>query len=238
MGKLVGIFGPSGDGKTTSIIINKDGTFNSDDIFDANYTGMKPEELFIFNLDSKELPFPGNKWSVENKNYIKTKEIGEVRQIMQGIARQSKIKAVFLDTLNLYLAYKEYNDRRKMTFDQWRDVTNDIVEIVDMCNNILRDDQIAYVAGHTELITDVDGVEKRVLAAIGKKQKKQQPEGFFPMVLFTYVEDNGDNDVKYCFETKKNKSSAKTPIGMFKNFRIPNSLSLVDSTIREYYKIS
>lgn len=198
---------------------------------------MKPEELFIFNLDTKDLPFPGDKWSVQNKNYVKTKDINDIRNIMKGIAKQAQIKSVLLDTLNLYLAYKEYNDRKKMTFDAWRDVSNDIIEIVDMCNNVLREDQIAYITGHTELVTDMDGVDKRVLAVIGKKQKKQQPEGFFPMVLFTYVEDEGDNEVKYYFETKKNKSSAKTPIGMFKDFRVPNSLSLIDETIRKYYNI-
>jgi len=237
MGKTVGLFGPSGDGKTTSAIINKDGSFNEDNIFDENYSGMNPEELFIFNLDSKELPFPGDKWSVKNRNYIKTKDIADIRNIMTGIAKQPNIKAVLLDTLNLYLAYKEYNDRRRMTFDQWRDVSNDIIEIVDMCNNVLREDQIAYITGHTELVTDMDGIDKRVLAVIGKKQKKQQPEGFFPIVLFTYVEDDGDNEVHYYFETKKNKSSAKTPIGMFKDFRVPNSLSLIDETIRKYYNI-
>lgn len=109
--------------------------------------------------------------------------------------------------------------------------------MVKLCNTTLRDDQIAYVLGHTELQTDVDGNEKRVLSAIGKKQKKQQVEGFFPIVLFTYVEDEGDDNCKYFFETKKNRSSAKTPIGMFKDFRIPNSLALVDETIRKYYGI-
>ena len=237
MGKTVGIFGPSGDGKTTSIIINKDGSFNEKNIFDEKYSGMKPEELFIINFDNKELPFPGNKWNTTNKNYIKTKEISVFKNIIEGIAKQQKIKAVFIDTINLYLAYKEYNDRKKLSFDQWRDISNDIIEIIDLCNNALRDDQIAYITGHTELVTDIDGIDKRVLAVIGKKSKKQQPEGFFPIVIFTYVEDEGDNDAKYYFETKKNKSSAKTPIGMFNEFRVPNSLSLIDSRIREYYGI-
>ena len=106
-----------------------------------------------------------------------------------------------------------------------------------LCNTTLRDDQIAYVMGHTELITDVNGSEVRALSVIGKKSKRVPPEGFFPICLFTYVEDSGDGDLQFFFETKKNKSSAKTPIGMFKDFRIPNSLKLVDDTVRAYYKI-
>ena len=69
----------------------------------------------------------------------------------------------------------------------------------------------------------------------GKKLTKTQPEGFYPIILMTRVEygDSGEN--LYWFQTKANNSSAKTPIGMFDKFEIPNSLSYVDSTIRNYY---
>lgn len=197
---------------------------------------MDPETHVIINLDCKALPFPGKKWSVENKNYIETKDIATVRKIMNLCKDNPKVKSVSIDTINLYLAYKEYNDRKKMSFDNWRDVANDIIELTDMCNNVLRDDQVAYIFGHTELITDIDGMEKKVLAVIGKKSRKQQPEGFFPVCLFTKVEfDTSEN--KFLFETKANRSSAKTPIGMFDKSEIPNSLKLVDTKIREYYGI-
>lgn len=107
-----------------------------------------------------------------------------------------------------------------------------------LCNTTLREDQIVYIMGHTMLQTQSDGSEKTVFSVVGKKLTKTQPEGFYPMVLMTRVEygDNGDN--KYYFQTKANHSSAKTPLGMFSKFEIPNSLKLVDGTIREYYKIN
>lgn len=37
---------------------------------------------------------------------------------------------------------------------------NDVIELTMLCNKVLRDDQIAYVMGHTELVTDVDGKEE------------------------------------------------------------------------------
>ena len=115
---------------------------------------------------------------------------------------------------------------------------NDIIEINTLCNTVLRDDQIAYITGHVELITDVDGKEKKVLSMIGKKSKKQPPESFYPIVLMTRVESDGDGDNKFYFQTRASNSSAKTPIGMFVDFEIPNSLKLVDTTIRNYYKIN
>lgn len=234
MGKTVGIFGMSGQGKTTSTIINPDGQC---DLTKEGYKGMDPKTHYIINTDKKDLPFPGGMWNTENKNVFVTSEFAQIKACIEALAKSPSIKSVSIDTLNLYLAYKEYNDRKKMTFDQWKDVANDIIELLDLCNNTLRPDQIAYIMGHVELITDVDGQEKKVLSVIGKKSKRQMPEGFFPICLMTAVENGTDGDNEFYFETKMNKSSGKSPIGMFKDFRIPNSLKLVDTTIRNYYKI-
>lgn len=111
----------------------------------------------------------------------------------------------------------------------------DVVDLINTANTILREDQICYILGHVELITDVDGNDRKVLATSGRKLKKVFPESMFPIVLFTRVEPGLDGDNKYYFETKANHSSGKSPLGMFNQFLIPNSLKLVDDTIREYY---
>ena len=105
-----------------------------------------------------------------------------------------------------------------------------------MCNQ-LREDQVVYMMGHTMLQTQPDGSEKTVFSVSGKKLTKTQPEGFYPIVLMTRVDYGNDGDNKYYFQTKANHSSAKTPLGMFDKFEIPNSLKLVDDTIRKYYNI-
>lgn len=231
----------SGDGKTTSTIINEDGKCfyleEGNPMKAEKYEGMNPATHYIVNLDKKDLPFPSDLWNSNKGNYAVTDKFEDITKILKAISESKNIKSVSFDTLNLYLAYKEHNDRKKLTFDQWRDVANDVIELNEMCNTILRNDQIAYIMGHIELITDPSGEEKKVLSVIGKKSKRQMPEGFYPICLFTYMEygDRGNN--KYYFETKARKSSAKTPIGMFKDFLIPNSLVLVDKTVRNYYKI-
>lgn len=105
-----------------------------------------------------------------------------------------------------------------------------------MCNS-LRSDQIVYIMGHTMLQTQPDGSEKTVFSVSGKKLTKTQPEGFYPIVFMTRVDYGDEGDNRYYFQTKANHSSAKTPIGMFDKFEIPNSLKLVDDTIRKYYAI-
>lgn len=233
MGKIVAILGNSGDGKTTSTIINPDGTYDPN-----NYQGMNPKTHFILNLDRKSLPFPAGMWGKEQKNYDEPQSFDRIRADLTSIAKMTSVKSVSIDTVNIYLAMKEFNDRKKMSYDQWRDVANDIIELNILCNTLLREDQIAYILGHTMLQTQQDGTEKNVFSVIGKKLTKTQPEGFYPIVLMTRVEYGDDGDNKYWFQTRANHSSAKTPLGMFEKFEIPNSLSLVDSTIRNYYKMN
>lgn len=232
MAKIVAILGSSGDGKTTSTIINPDGSFDLD-----NYQGMDPKSHIILNLDRKTLPFPAGMWDKEHKNYVEPKSFDEIKSVIKWCSEQPTIKSVAIDTINIYLAMKEFNDRKKMNFDQWKDLANDVIELNMLCNTLLREDQVVYIFGHTMLQTQQDGSEKTVFSVIGKKLTKTQPEGFYPIVLMTRVEygDNGDN--KYYFQTKANHSSAKTPLGMFKDFEIPNSLKLVDDAVRNYYKM-
>ena len=232
MAVIAAILGSSGDGKTTSTIINPDGSFDF-----KNYQGMSPTTHMILNLDRKTLPFPGSMWSRENKNYLEPTNFNEIRAALKYVAGNSEIKSVSIDTINIYLALKEFNDRKKMTYDQWKDIANDVIELNALCNSLLREDQIAYIFGHTMLQTQMDGSEKSVFSVIGKKLTKTQPEAFYPIVLMTRVETGSDGDNKNFFQTKACNSSAKTPLGMFKDFEIPNSLKLVDDTIRDYYKM-
>ena len=54
----------------------------------------------------------------------------------------------------------------------------------------------------------------------------------------TRLESDGDGNNNFYFQTRAATSSAKTPLGMFEDFEIPNSLALVDATVRKYYKIN
>ena len=169
MAKVVGIFGFSGDGKTSSTIINPDGSI---DLSPEGYHGINPESHGILNIDQKSLPFPSllsKQWCAENKNYRETSDIDVIGRTLKVWAADPKIKSVSVDTLNSYLTFKELKDRRKMSFDQWRDLAIDVVDLVTIANTILREDQICYIMGHVEMITDIDGNERKALATSGRK---------------------------------------------------------------------
>lgn len=230
MAITVGIFQMSGGGKSTSIVINPDGTYNPED-----YKGMNPDTTVIINSDKKRLPFKAGTW-VEKTNVFTTSDIDKIKQILTGVNTGSKIKSVIIDTINGVMVDKEMLESKKLTFDKWADLAKDIYELISIANG-LRDDLIVYFMGHATLYTDIDGNESKCLITNGRKLEKIKLESKLPIVLFGSIERGANGANKYWFETQSNRSTGKTPLGMFKEFKIPNSLNLVDSKIREYYNI-
>ena len=231
MAITVGIFNQSGGGKSTSIVINPDGTYNP-----SEYKGMDPDTTVVINSDMKRLPFKSEKW-IEGTNVFTNSDINYIKDLLKRIGSGTKIKAVVIDTINGVMVDKEMLESKKLSFDKWADLAKDIYEIVSIANG-LRDDLVIYFTGHVTLYTDVDGNESKCLITNGRKLEKIKLESKLPIVLFGIVERGSNGNNKYYFETQSNRSTAKSPLGMFDEFKIPNSLSLVDSKIREYYDIN
>lgn len=230
MAITVGVFQQSGGGKTTSLVINPDGSYNPQE-----YDGMVPESTVIINSDRKRLPFKEGRW-VEGSNMFTTSDAAKIKELLEKINKGTKIKAVVIDTVNGIMVDKEMLESKKLSFDKWSDLAKDIYELISVANG-LRDDLVVYFMGHVTLYTDIDGNESKCLVTNGRKLEKIKLESKFPVVLFGSLERGLNGDNKYWFETQANRSTAKSPVGMFKEFKIPNSLKLVDSTIREYYGI-
>ena len=232
MAKTVGILGPSGMGKTTSIVINPDGSYNPED-----YKGMNPKSTVIINSDRKDLPFPGDSNWVEGGNVFIMSEKKQIEDKLKELNNIPQVKSIYIDTMNGIMLDKEMNDIKKKTHDKWADLAQEIYSLVVFCNVELRPDIIVYLAGHTTLFTDVDGEETKCMVTNGKKLEKIKIESKLTIVLFTSMTRGLRGANTYEFETQANRSTAKSPIRMFKDFLIPNSLKLVDDTIRAYYRI-
>jgi hypothetical protein len=228
MAITVGLFGQSGSGKTTSLVIDKDGKYDPKALNFAN--------MVLIHSDKKELPF-SVEGLVEGKNLFSTADVDEIIKMLKGISDKGpNIKSIVIDTINNIMVEKEMLERRKLNFDQWMDLARDIFALITV-SNTLRKDLIVYLLGHVTNFTDVDGNESKCLITNGRKLEKIKLESKLPVVLMTGVERKSEGKNEYYFETQANRSTAKSPIGMFSEFKIPNSLSLVDFTIRQYYKI-
>lgn len=230
MAVTVGIFQQSGSGKTTSIVINPDGTYDPN-----NYQGMSSDSTVIINCDKKELPFRLDNWK-EGVNVFSTSDMVTIKELLSKIDKGTKIKSIIIDTINGIMIDKEMLESKKLTYDKWADMAKEIYELITICNG-LRRDLIVYFMGHITIYTDVDGNESKCLLTNGRKLEKIKLESKFPIVLFGRVEREGNGENKYYFETQSYRSTAKSPLGMFDDFIIPNSLKLVDDTIRKYYNL-
>ena len=242
MAVAVGILAESGQGKTTSIVVNPDGSIALAGLLDGSgngYLGMNPKSTIIINSDRKQLPFPKpeiNGW-VKGKNVFWESGLDKIKPLLLNANKYESIKSIYIDTINGIMLDKEMHDIKKKSFDKWADLAQDIYELINFCNNELRPDIIVYLSGHVSIYTDVDGNESKCLVTNGRKLEKIRLETKLPIVLFSSVTKGLQGKHEYKFETQANRSTAKTPLGMFTEFQIPNSLKLVDDTIRNYYGI-
>jgi len=198
---------------------------------------MNPKSTVIINSDRKELPFPSRGEWIEGRNVYTSSDVKEIKGILLSLNKIVGVKSIYIDTVNGIMLDKEMMDKKKLTFDKWADLAYDIYELISFCNTELRPDIIVYFSGHVTVFTDVDGNESKCLVTNGRKLEKIRLESKLPIVLFTSVSKGPRGQNTYQFETQSNRSTAKSPIGMFDNFLIPNSLKLVDDTIRSYYGI-
>jgi hypothetical protein len=241
MAKTAMVIGASGDGKSTAIVINPDGKYFEDPKWkeeQLTYEGLNPETTVLFNCDGKEYPFPAEKlgWKEGTNMFTSTYEKPMSADLIEAycdkISAGTKIKTIIIDTINGSMNDKEMLETRKMTFDKWYDLAKDYYKLCVKANSY-RKDLIIYLFGHV-IVNDAGN---KALVTNGKKLEKIELESKVSVVLLTHVENGVDGDNKFMFETQKANSSGKSPIGMFDEFLIPNSLKLVDDKIRKYYGI-
>lgn len=220
MAIIVGILGESGSGKSSS------------------YRNADPDRSYIINADSKALPFHfRDKFNAERKNYIVTSDIDYISdKILPKLATRLDIKELYIDTVNALMIDKEMSAsfrNRKMgseAMNKWMDLAAGVYYLISELNK-LRDDLIVYIFGHT--CEDEGGFRK--LVTNGRKLEKIKLESKMPIVLHTHVKCDGKGNNEYFLETKMNNSTAKTPIGMFEEFLIPNDITIINEKVREYY---
>ena len=196
------ILGPSGSGKSASL------------------RNFEPDEIGIFNVAGKPLPFRKALPMSSNASY---------GMILKTLEKANK-KAYVIDD-SQYLMANEFFDRARETgYQKYTDIglhfRNLIQYISQMPNDI-----IVYFLHHTE-----EGPDGRLKAkTIGKMlDEKLTVEGMFSIVLLAEADADG-----YWFVTRSDgTSTVKSPMEMFDNFKIENDLKAVEARIREYYKMT
>lgn len=201
MGIPVLILGESGSGKSTSL------------------RNFEPEEISIFNVAGKPLPF---------RKKLPKATISDYGKIMSGMANSQK-KSFAIDDSQYLLCFEMFGHAKETGYQKFTDMALNFYTLIQFVINRLPKDRIVYFLHHTE--TTQEGKTKA--KTIGKMlDEKLTVEGLFSIVLLCQT----DGTRHYFVTQSDGYTTAKSPMDMF-DLEIDNDLKFVDTKIREYFEI-
>lgn len=203
MGIPVLILGESGSGKSCSL------------------RNFEPDEIGIFNVASKPLPFRKKLPKADRANY---------QTILAGLNKKSR-KTYVIDDSQYLMAFELFDRAKESGYGKFTDFALNFENLVQYVIEFLPEDTIVYFLHHIQ-----QGENGKIKAkTVGKMlDEKLTLEGLFSVVLM--AETDGE---RYWFRTKTNGSdTVKSPMGMFEDTQIDNDLKIVDQAIRDYWELS
>lgn len=215
MANVICIMGESGTGKTTSM------------------RNLDPQSTLYIDCDKKGLSWRGwrNQYNSENKNYLKTDVPAHVLQYLQYANTSEhgkRFKVVVVDTLNGIMVADEMRRCKEKGYDKWQDLAQSIYDIVDYALT-MRDGLTVIFVAHTQTDHDDNGYMFTRIKTSGRKLDKITLESKFTTVLLAKCVDG-----KYVFETQADRSTAKSPMGLFETKEIPNDIQSVIDALNEF----
>lgn len=202
MGIPVLILGESGTGKSASL------------------RNFEPDDVSIFNVAAKPLPF---------RKKLPIKSTSDYNTICQGIA-QSQKKAFVIDDSQYLLCFESFAKAKEIGYGKFTDMALHFYNLVQFVIRQTPPDVIVYFLHHTETDSNTGKVKAKTM---GKMLDNQLTlEGLFSIVLMAYTDGK-----KHTFITQSDGfTTAKSPMEMFP-VEIDNDLKAVDQAIREYYEL-
>lgn len=202
MGIPVLILGESGSGKSASL------------------RNFEPEDVSIFNVAAKPLPF---------RKKLPMKATSEYGAIQKGIQASQK-KSFVIDDSQYLLCFESFAKAKETGYGKYTDMALHFYNLVQFVIRQTPPDVIVYFLHHTESDSNTGKVKAKTM---GKMLDNQLTlEGLFSIVLMAYTDGK-----KHVFVTQSDgMTTAKSPMEMFPA-EIDNDLKAVDQAIRTYYEI-
>ena len=200
MGIPVLICGESGSGKSASL------------------RNFEPEDVSIFNVAAKPLPF---------RKKLPCKATADYPVIKAGIAKSEK-KSFVIDDSQYLLAFESFAKAKDTGYTKFTDMALHFYNLVQFVIRQAPPDVIVYFLHHTETDANTGKTKAKTLGKMLDSQLTM--EGMFSIVLYCTNEGG-----QHKFITQSDGSTtAKSPMQMF-DLVIDNDLKMVDQTIRDYY---
>ena len=188
----------------------------------ASLRNFAPNEISVFNVTSKPLPFKQGKTKIpkiDNATYT---------DIANALANPNK-RAYVSDDAGYLLSFEMFKRANETGYSKFTDMAKNFFDMLDFINTKLPNDIIVYITMHTEDDSEMHRVKVKTIGKMLDQNLKI--EGLFSIVLRAVQTEDG-----YKFVTRDDMvSTAKSPIGMWEEDMIDNDLKEVDRVIREYY---
>lgn len=202
MGIPVLILGESGSGKSASL------------------RNFEPEDVSIFNVVAKPLPFRKKLPIMATSNY---------NTIMTNIQKSQK-KTFVIDDSQYLLCFESFAKAKDSGYGKYTDMALHFYNLVQFVIRQTPPDVIVYFLHHTETDTNTGKTKAKTM---GKMLDNQLTvEGLFSIVLICNTDGK-----RHSFITQSDGlTTAKSPMEMFPEV-IDNDLKAVDQAIRAYYEL-
>ncbi|HDR1156717.1 TPA: AAA family ATPase [Pasteurella multocida] len=207
------ILGESGTGKSTSL------------------RDLDPDKVLLIQSIHKPLPFRSTNWTLCNKeNPTGSIFITDQSETICKAMERTQKDIIVIDDFQYIMANEFMRRSREKSYDKFTDIGRNAWDIFEKATTLPSHKRV-YILAHTQ--TDEYGRTK--IKTIGKMlDEKITLEGMVTICLRTQVTDG-----KYFFTTQNNgQDTVKSPMGLFPEQVIDNSLDLVDDYIRDYYGIN
>lgn len=201
MGIPVLIMGESGSGKSTSL------------------RNFEPDEIGIFNVASKPLPF---------RKKLKVANAADYGGIVKALTRPN-LRAYAIDDSQSLMAFEMFARAKETGYNKFTEIAVNFYNLTQFIIRNTPPDVIVYLLHHTEQ-ADTGKIKAKT---VGKMLDNQLTlEGLFSIVLLARTDGQ-----RHWFETQSDGfSTAKSPMDMFPR-EIDNDLKAVDTAIREYWEL-
>ena len=218
MGKVIGLMGESGSGKTTAM------------------RNLPPAETMYIDADKKGLNWKGWKkqYNIGNKNYVVSDSFGLVSGLLRRINEQDQfkhIKYVVIDTLNGMMVAEEMRILAMQSGDKrsaWSDLASNGWAIINQCLE-MREDLTVIILCHSETISDENGIIRTRIKTNGRKLEKLVLESKMTTVIWAVRQDG-----KYKFILSADGSTCKIPLGSFDTDECDNDIMIIIKALEDY----
>ena len=203
MGIPVLVMGESGSGKSASL------------------RNFQPEEVSVFNVAAKPMPFRKKLPSKATANYA---------EIMACI-KASKKKSFVIDDSQFLMCFEAFAKAKETGFGKFIDMALNFYNLIQFVIRQTPPDVIVYLLHHTEMDSNTGKIK-------AKTQGKMLDSQLTIEALFAIVLHCVTDGISHNFVTQSDgMTTAKSPMEMFEPV-IDNDLKYVDQAIREYYGLS